>query len=1419
MSTYLLITWAGCSLHAGDVDGNWSTFRHDQHRSGRTPIHLRPQSLSLAWQWESPVPPAPAWPDSARWDAYAKLSGLRSMRDYDPVFHPVATLNRVIVPSNADDTVRCFSMSAGELVWSVTADGPIRVAPTIDAESGTVYFGSDDGCVYCVSLETGDTLWKRELQPETGVFVNDGRLCSRQPVRTGVLIDRKQGCVLAGCGIFPWKSASLYALDLQTGDVQWHQDLGTGWTIEGAMLLSDEHIVAPQGRSPPQLFERQNGKSAGALSGGGGSFVLLTDEEEVLHGPGNKQGWITESDPSSRQKVASFEGGSSVIVHGDRAYLLTPEGLSAVDRSGQETLWRVQLRRPQELVAAADCLVVGGDGYVAALNPQDASLEWAQSVDGKAIGLAIAGNNLVASTDSGRLYVFSSGPKSAAAVPSKVEPTVPPMVDSIREQIAYVKERIDVESPATGEAVPPDWTASQDVSQHWYLFKNQVESSDANGPQLVRSSVSSKASNGLGLLLPKKSRFVQVGSEHALVLDEGINTTVASDYKQVDLPSNEISFFATVRIDRSQAWGGLLSVMQDNGSYEKGWILGFRGDKLGCAINGESGPDQLTWVTSPEAIQEGRWYDVVGTYNGEVIKLYVNGMCVASSEVQGGPIQYPNKAGFEFGAYKDLDEYFPTLGRINEAGFASRAWDAEEIATRFRERQSKIGESWFAEREIKEVKTDPILDDDATYEVVMGPELQFIEPGKAQVTWIADVADSCELKLVDGQGVSLEPASDSGKDGFHQWLIGGLGRNELATFRIETEDGRQSRVYECDSHFDYTRSSRMESLSDADGVLADELWGQLPITQKRGIALVLGDMDESGLANAMSSSSEFDVIELLSSDRFVNQRRTSLVNAGVYGRSHSVMALDRLSRFPRDFANFVIVDGNVGELAEAAECDATELLERIAKLIKPDGYLLVRNSSNQQDLSGWFAANTRVNVVEDEVVLGERIFQMIQRNQAAGSSGWTHMYGKPDNTAFGGEELQDADSIDDMQLTWCGRPGPRYQSDRGNRKPSPLAAGGRLYLQGLHRLLALDAHNGTILWNHELPELVRFNVPRDCSNWCADENSVYVAIRDRCRVIDGATGETIVDHPVWNPTSRDMDWGFLVRYADVLVGSCVQRGSAFTGFWGGEHWYDSKDGEHAKKVCSDALFAQDPISGSKRWTYEGGLIVNPTISIGDERILFVECRSKILLAGKTRRLDGDEFWANLHLVALDIKTGEKIWDQPAKPLPGVTAFYGVLAGDRYLLQSSNGGEFALYSMSAENGKMEWRGKYAWEVDHHGKHLSRPAVVGNKVFLRPFTIDLTSGKVLAKQFPTGHQCGTYTASKNALFLRAGSLTMWDGKSTAATRWNRVRPDCWISTIPAEGMLLSPEGGGGCSCGGWIETSMAFAPAMDDAGEAP
>ena len=69
----------------------------------------------------------------------------------------------------------------------------------------------------------------------------------------------------------------------------------------------------------------------------------------------------------------------------------------------------------------------------------------------------------------------------------------------------------------------------------------------------------------------------------------------------------------------------------------------------------------------------------------------------------------------------------------------------------------------------------------------------------------------------------------------------------------------------------------------------------------------------------------------------------------------------------------------------------------------------------------------------------------------------------------------------ELEVRWLGRPGADFGIDRNPRMPAPLAVGGRLFHQGMNRMVALDAFNGAILWSLEIPDLRRVNIPRDCA--------------------------------------------------------------------------------------------------------------------------------------------------------------------------------------------------------------------------------------------------------------------------------------------------------------------------------------------------
>ena len=254
------------------------------------------------------------------------------MRNYDPVFHVVVASGRVFFGSTVDDSVRCLDALTGETRWIHHTDGPVRIAPTFHANRS--YFGSDDGTVRCVNADQGTLIWSFRPKPLDQLILNNGRLIPFWPIRTGVLV--RDGTAYFAASLLPWKESYLCAVNAETGKATTEGHFIKridSVSFEGALLASDDHLVAPQGRVSPLIYRRTSGKLLGGLKGGGGCFVMLTPEAGILHGPGNKTGWITDSKQSDRSTYATYKDGNAMVVDGNTAYLLTDTSLFAMDRS------------------------------------------------------------------------------------------------------------------------------------------------------------------------------------------------------------------------------------------------------------------------------------------------------------------------------------------------------------------------------------------------------------------------------------------------------------------------------------------------------------------------------------------------------------------------------------------------------------------------------------------------------------------------------------------------------------------------------------------------------------------------------------------------------------------------------------------------------------------------------------------------------------------------------------------------------------------------------------------------------------------------------------------------------------------------------------------------------------------------------
>lgn len=462
----------------------------------------------------------------------------------------------------------------------------------------------------------------------------------------------------------------------------------------------------------------------------------------------------------------------------------------------------------------------------------------------------------------------------------------------------------------------------------------------------------------------------------------------------------------------------------------------------------------------------------------------------------------------------------------------------------------------------------------------------------------------------------------------------------------------------------------------------------------------------------------------------------------------------------------------------------------------------------------------------------------VRRGALEGAGEWTHQFGNPSNTANSGDRRVHAG----LRLQWFGGPGPDPMVDRHLRAPAPLCAGGRLFVPGEDQILAVDAYNGTLLWQRDLPGSQRYSMPYDAGYQSVDGERLAVAVRDSCWILRASDGEVVrrwrvPDPPPHgggeDPAGVEWHWGYTVLSGDGLFGS-AQRSTASRTTPG----YDQIAADYGNDqplVTGVSVFRLEAGSGRVVWQRPGGVVLNTTLTLHADRLLYVEARAPGLRTHPTGRmplstlLEGDPW-----LVALDAATGEPRWEQrlEGEILSSRSVLYLLGAGNRLVLVGSRLGDardtrYLVECRGLEDGKRLWEGGHGAGKPgefSHGEQVHHPVVLDDLLVAEPVTYDLVTGRPVAgpsgedvwQLVRPGHSCGTLSGAADCLFFRANNPTVLDLRASlrsASVLPRKLAPSrtgCWINMIPAAGLLLVPEASAGCICQYSLQTSMGFLP---------
>ena len=570
----------------------------------------------------------------------------------------------------------------------------------------------------------------------------------------------------------------------------------------------------------------------------------------------------------------------------------------------------------------------------------------------------------------------------------------------------------------------------------------------------------------------------------------------------------------------------------------------------------------------------------------------------------------------------------------------------------------------------------------------------------------------------------------------------------------------------------------------------------------KGYCVVLGGTDGS-LGIALAALTDMQIVYFVKTRQEADTLSQAFMNAGLYGNKITVRQLKgKTIPYISYFANLIVSEN--GFFNTLTGFSAKE----VYRILQPNGGVLVLGGASASLGSQWKSAFPEIKTLNAVAVA--------RRGDLKGAGNWTHLWGNPQNTSSSGDELVKGSTFD---MQWFGYPYPS-----GHAAGWHFLSNGILYNKGVMLVLytdyviAVDAWNGTVLWEKDITGSLRYSQMREGGNGCMDDHNFYLTFNEECHVIDLTNGKTVKKLTLPNAG----DWGFIAAYDRYLIGSSQDKSATINletkdtarGFW---------YGKERTFVTSDSVTVKTK-DGNNVWTYQNPKhsIINSTITIGDDKIFFVETA---LETGEHALPTIKEH--SPKLVALHLADQSPVWTKQEVTLPLQNILYAAYSDGHLFLSGSTIGpnkktdkaSYHYQKINAKTGELVW----SQENAATGRGASHNEITCNSIYLKdwiwiippsakPTKISVSNGaSTPLTARGRGKGCSMITGSKHIAIYRSNSIgfTNFDADETGyISQVNR--PSCFIGQVPAGGMVLIPEGSVGCVCGFPYQGSLVLAP---------
>ena len=504
-------------------------------------------------------------------------------------------------------------------------------------------------------------------------------------------------------------------------------------------------------------------------------------------------------------------------------------------------------------------------------------------------------------------------------------------------------------------------------------------------------------------------------------------------------------------------------------------------------------------------------------------------------------------------------------------------------------------------------------------------------------------------------------------------------------------------------------------------------------------------------------------------------------------RRISILREDPLSYpFPR-FSATLIATEDTDVLAK----DAGRVAE-LRQALRPYGGSMCLDTSKRRH--GALVKALARDPVSDVTVRREGGLSIVSRPGApAGSADWTHEWADCANTLKSNDHLRAP-----LGILWTGGLSARRNMyfDRHYVPPSPVVTGGRMFIAGPQRLVAVDIYTGRLLWETRSKLFTAMTRGAGGCHAVGAPDALYITTRRSILRIDPVNGALAGEFPLPADCGDKEAWGRGRIWRDLLVTSIVRS----------RHDY--------------RLLGLNRHTGSTQWDLAADSSFS-YVAIGADR-LFCWDGSQLDLSGLKAARRGGTAPAvpGRHLRAFDVSNGRELWRLKTDSVVDWLSYsepYDVLVastkkrvhtyrgrdGEELWHKYAEGIGFAGHPGRVWQKVILW---HDWLIDQRGPGFAYDLVTGERVERpHPVTLEQAPWEFIRR----GHHCNHAVASENFLTFRSGNATLVDLTTLGTVAFPGYRTGCTNSLVPAGGVLSSPMYAHLCVCGYEFYTSVAFA----------